>query len=143
MRFASKLWIGTAALAASLGACTSHGLGPVPTVGSGGNAAFESMRASRFAGSRSPHVPAYCNAYAAAKGNANSAPQRVTFVDKNAALGAQMYFYLVTGFDKGAGGHQYLTKAGTLATFRSCVSPEASVLRERACRSTSRRRRAR
>jgi hypothetical protein len=123
VRFASKLWIGTAALAASLGACTSHGLAPVPSTG--GNAAFEAMQARGLARSFSPHVPAYCNQYAAAKGNKNSAPQKVTFVDKNAVLGAQMYFYLVTGFDQGAGGHQYLTKTGTLATFKNGVDAPA------------------
>jgi hypothetical protein len=125
MRIAPKLWLGIAVLAMAFCACASHGGSPVPSTGAGGPAAFEAMRARGSEGSRSPLVPAFCSGYAAAKANANSKPQKVTFVDKNASLGAQLYFYLVTGFDKGAGGHQYLTKGGTLATFQNGVSAPA------------------
>jgi hypothetical protein len=128
VRVAPKLWIGIAVLAVTFCACMSHGMSPVPSAGAGGLQAVQAMQAQGFArldGSRSPRVPAYCKGYAAAKANANSKPQKVVFVDQNKALGAQLYFYLVTGFDKGAGGHQFLTAAGKLATFSAGVNAPA------------------
>jgi hypothetical protein len=40
-------------------------------------------------------------------------------------LGAQLYLYLVTGFDQGANGHQFLQANGTLATFQNGVNAPA------------------
>jgi Beta-1,3-glucanase len=128
VRIAPKLWMSMAALAVSLCACMSHGLGPVPYSGSAAGAsapgAVAAMRNRGFAASVSSRAP-NCTGYAAAKANKNSAPQKVVFIDKNAALGAQVYFYLVTGFDQAAGGHQFLTKAGTLATFKAGLNAPA------------------
>jgi glycosyl hydrolase family 64 (putative beta-1,3-glucanase) len=115
VRVALKPWFAYIAAATVLCACVSHGSSILPA----------SSNAWRAAGSRPAAVPAYCNGFAAAKGNAHSAPQKVQFFDRNASLGAQLYLYLVTGYDQGAGGHQYLTKAGTLATFKAGVDAPA------------------
>ena len=63
-------------------------------------------------------LPAYCSNYSVPVANANSAPQRVTFVDKS-GTGAQVYLYVVTGSPPGTSSTQtqYLATNGTLTNF--------------------------
>ena len=120
MRVSSKVWLSFIVVAAALCACVSHGS---PVIPPGTNLA--AYRASAIRADDTPMLPAYCRTFLPAKGNANSAPQKVRFFDLNKALGAQLYLYLVTGADSGAGGHQFLNRAGKLVTFRKGVNAPA------------------